>query len=447
MRSRGFIVLWFAIFVAMVGISMVSPLLPVFVREELLAPEIAVALSFSGVATTEIMVSPFAGRIGDRLGSKAPIVAGLLIFGLAATAYSLIDSWELILVVRILSGIGGAAVFTLAMAYVARLAPAGQEGTYIGVFGVAQMTGFGLGPIFGGALRDAWSTDAAFLGMAILALSAALAVLVFLPRDRPPSRADRAEAAAAADAANGANGASEEPPPDAAPATSIWQLTRQRDVRAGVLAGMLSWVGWGAAGTYLGVYVLGDEGLGLESALFVGVLFGVRSFLSSLLQPIAGIAADRWSRTVLVVSGLLLAGVVQIAIPDLPRTEFDLSLFGGEMTAVPWLFAAVVVIGIGEAFVFPAQQAILINVGRQAGMGAVMGLNMSAGGLGFLAGSLLAAAAVGGFGIDAVFRSSGALIVLGAVAFWWMMRSAPPPPEVSSADEEPAALTPALERA
>lgn len=417
MRSRGFVVLWFALFVAMIGISMVSPLLPVFVREELVAPELAVALSFSGVAITEILVSPFAGRFGDRVGTKAPIVGGLLIFAGAAVCYALIDSWELIIAVRILSGVGGAVVFTLAMAYVARLAPVGQEGTYVGVFSVAMMTGFGIGPILGGGLRDAWSTNAAFIGMAILASAAALAVLVLLP----------GTAAASA----GGDDESDEP----AQATSIWAVLRRRQVRAGVLAGVLSWVGWGAAGTYLGVFVLGDDGLGLDSALFVGLLFGIRSILSSVIQPVAGIAADRWSRTGLVVGGLLVAGVAQFAIPDLSRAAVDLSIGGGELTIVPWLLAAIVVIGIGEAFVFPAQQAILVNVGREVGMGAVMGLSQSAGGLGFLAGSMFAAAAVAGFGIDSVFRASGGLIVVGAFVFLWMMRS-PSTPATDSGNNE-----------
>jgi len=430
MRSRGFVVLWFALFVAMVGISMVSPLLPVFVREELVAPEIAVALSFSGVAITEILVSPLVGRFGDRVGTKAPIVGGLLIFAGAAVAYRLIDSWELIIAVRVLSGIGGAAVFTLAMAYVARLAPEGREGTYVGVFTVAMMSGFGIGPILGGGLRDAWSTDAAFIGMAILAAAAALAVLVFLPAEHAgPERSD-------------------DDSDEAARQPSIWSVLRRRQVRAGVLAGVLSWVGWGAAGTYLGVFVLGDDGLGLDSALFVGLLFGIRSALSSVVQPIAGIAADRWSRTVLVLGGLLLAGAAQLTIPDLPRAAVELSVGDAKLTLVPWLLAAIVVIGIAEAFVFPAQQAILVNVGREVGMGAVMGLSQSAGGLGFLAGSMFAAAAVAGFGIDSVFRASGGLIIGGAIVFWWMMQSPSTPAAdhpSQQRDDEPAAARSALE--
>jgi MFS family permease len=68
MLSRGFIVLWIAMAVAMAGIGMVSPLLPVYVRDELHGPELAVALSFSGLAVTQLIMSPAVGRAGDRYG-------------------------------------------------------------------------------------------------------------------------------------------------------------------------------------------------------------------------------------------------------------------------------------------------------------------------------------------------------------------------------------------
>ena len=44
MLSRAFIVLFISMFVAMAGVGMVSPLLPVYVRDELGGPAIGVAL-------------------------------------------------------------------------------------------------------------------------------------------------------------------------------------------------------------------------------------------------------------------------------------------------------------------------------------------------------------------------------------------------------------------
>ncbi|MXZ62310.1 MAG: MFS transporter, partial [Chloroflexi bacterium] len=70
MLSRSFVVLWIAMAVAVMGIAMVSPLLPVFVREELHGPEFAVALSFSAIAISQIATSPVVGRFADKFGPK-----------------------------------------------------------------------------------------------------------------------------------------------------------------------------------------------------------------------------------------------------------------------------------------------------------------------------------------------------------------------------------------
>ncbi len=409
MRSRGFIVLWIAMLVAMAGIGMVSPLLPVYVREDLGGPEIAVALSFSGLGISQIIAAPFVGRLGDRFGVKPFIVGGFLLYAIGALGYRVTESWELVIFFRVLSGFGAAAIFPLALAYIGRIAPEGREGSYIGVFAVAEVTGFGLGPLIGGAIRDAVDADAAFVTMAAMLAVTGLATFLLLPSERreragDPSTNDRAE-----------GGASALP----------WRrLVRRLDVQAGILASIVISLGWGTAGTYMAVFVVSDDGLGTDSALFVGLLLGVRSLLGAVFQPLAGFAADRVSRIWLVVGGLSVAAVAQFVIPDLPRDLVDSSFFGGSMTYAPWLLAIIVIVGIGEAFAFPAEQAIFVSIGRKVGMGSMMGLNQMGGGIGFLGGSLVGAAVVAGIGIDAVFRAAGIITLVGAVLFAVMMSRA-----------------------
>ena len=409
MLSRSFIVLWVAMLVAMAGIGMVSPLLPVYVREDLGGPELAVALSFSGLAVSQIIAAPFVGRLGDRFGAKSFIVGGFMLYAVGALGYRLTESWELVIAFRVLSGFGAGAIFPLTLAYVGRLAPVGREGSYIGVFAVSQVTGFGLGPLLGGAIRDAIDADAAFVTMAIMLAATGLATFLLLPREHREFDGERS----ARDLAT-----------DGSPALPWRRLMRRLDVQAGVLASIVIALGWGTAGTYMAVFVVSDDGLGTDSALFVGLLFGVRSLLGAVFQPIAGFAADRMNRIWLVVAGLSVAAVAQFVIPDLPRNLVDSSLFGGTMTMAPWLLATIVIVGIGEAFAFPAQQAIFVSIGRKVGMGSMMGLNQMGGGFGFLGGSLVGAAVVGVIGIDAVFRTAGTMTLIGAVLFAVMMSRA-----------------------
>ena len=409
MLSRSFIVLWVAMLVAMAGIGMVSPLLPVYVRDDLNGPEIAVALSFSGLAVSQIVVAPFIGRFGDRYGPKLFIVGGFMLYAIGAIGYRVTESWELVIAFRVLSGFGAGAIFPLALAYIGRLAPEGREGSYIGIFAVAEVTGFGLGPLIGGAIRDAIDADAAFVTMAVMLAATGLMTLLLLPTEQRETSSDPSTRNLAA---------------DGSPALPWGQLLRRLDVQAGVLASIVIALGWGTAGTYMAVFVISEDGLGTDSALFVGLLLGLRSLLGAVFQPIAGFAADRVNRIWLVVGGLGVAAIAQFVIPDLPRDFVDTSLLGADFTVVPWLLVIIVIVGIGEAFAFPAEQAIFVSIGRKVGMGSMMGLNQMGGGLGFLGGSLVGAAMVATLGIDSVFRAAGVITLGGALLFTMMMTRA-----------------------
>ena len=56
-------------------------------------------------------------------------VIGFAIYAVGALGYVFATSWELVVGFRVLSGVGAAAVFPMALAYVGRLAPPGAEGT------------------------------------------------------------------------------------------------------------------------------------------------------------------------------------------------------------------------------------------------------------------------------------------------------------------------------
>ena len=403
MWTRGFIVLWIAMLVAMAGIGMVSPLLPIYVRDDLGGPEIAVALSFSGLALAQLVASPFVGRLGDYIGTKPFIVTGFLIYCLGAVGYLFADSWQLVIAFRIISGFGAASVFPMTLAYIGRLAPAGREGAFMGTFSVSQIAGFGVGPLLGGTIRDAFGSETAFLTMAIMLGATGLATLLLLPPDRTGSETG------------------EETPEQRLP---MLQVIGRPLVQAAVSIQLLVALGFGASFSFLAIFVISEEGLDTGSAMFVGILFGVRSIIGALLQPIAGRAADRYSRVALVVVAFSISALGQFLIPSLPRDLVDTSLFGTALVIAPWLLVLMVCIGFAEAFAMPASQAIFVSVGRTVGMGSIMGLNQMGGAIGFLSGSLIGALVVANFGVDAVFRYAGIATFLGALVFLALMRRA-----------------------
>jgi DHA1 family multidrug resistance protein-like MFS transporter len=403
MWTRGFIILWIAMLVAMAGIGMVSPLLPIYVRDDLGGPEIAVALSFSGLALAQLVASPFVGRLGDYIGTKPFIVTGFLIYCLGAVGYLFADSWQLVIAFRMITGFGAASVFPMTLAYIGRLAPPGREGSFMGTFSVSQILGFGVGPLLGGTIRDAFGSENAFMTMAIMLGVTGLATLLFLPPDQVESDASASK-------------------PE--PRLPLMQVITLPLVQAAISIQLLVALGFGASFSFLAIFVISEEGLGTGSAMFVGILFGARSIIGAIMQPIAGRMADRYNRVVLVVTAFSISALGQFLIPSVPRDLVDTSFFGTELVIAPWLLALMVCVGLAEAFVMPASQAIFVSVGRSVGMGSVMGLNQMGGSIGFLSGSLIGAAVVSYFGIDAVFRYAGIVSFLGALVFLLLMRRA-----------------------
>jgi len=407
MLSRAFIVLWASMLVAMSGIGMVSPLLPVYVRDELHGPEFAVALSFSALALSQFIASPVIGRFGDRLGSKPFIVIGFMIYGAGALGYLIAENWQMVIFFRALSGVGAAGIFPMALAYVGRLAPQGREGEYMGVFSVAQVAGFGIGPLIGGSIRDAVSANAAFGSMAAMLFAVGLLTLLLLPPDSANKRGRR-------DDGSEYDG----------PELSLTELIRRPIVQAASAGQMVVSLGWGAGSTFLAVYVVSEDGLNTGSAAFVGVLLAARSVFGAAIQPVTGRFADRSNRIVMVMVGFGLAALGQFIVPDVPKSTVDLTLGPIEMTVIPWLLLLFIGIGLAEALSLPAQQAIFVAAGRTVGMSSIMALSQMGQSFGFLAGSLAGAAVVEVWGLEAVFRYAGLIVGAGAVLFYLLMQRA-----------------------
>jgi DHA1 family multidrug resistance protein-like MFS transporter len=409
MLTRPFVVLWISMLIAMAGISMVSPLLPVHVQDDLGGPPLAVALSFSGLAIAQIIGAPFVGRLGDLFGPKRFIVIGFAIYALGALGYLFAPTWELVVFFRVLSGVGAAAVFPMSLAYIGRMSPPGGEGRYMGWFAVAQTGGFGIGPLFGGGLRDAFGSDAAFATMALLLGGAALLTLIGLPSERSLRQKETPEAADAR-----AQAAADGPVP-------YRVLLRRPSVVGATLLVALLGASWGSASAWLAVFVIDAQGLGTNSALFAGLLLSSRGLVSAALQPFTGPLADRQSRVLLVAIGLVVSGLSVFAIPLVPRTLVETSILGPAMTMAPWVLAMLLLAGIAESLATPAQQAIFVQIGRRGGMGSLMGLNAMGNAIGFLSGSLIGALVKDMLGIEAVFSFAGIVTIGGMVAFVFLM--------------------------
>jgi len=125
---------------------------------------------------------PAYGRLADLFGRRRMMVVALLIFMLAAVCCASAPSFSLLLAARVLQGLGGGGLMTLAQAMVGQYVPPRQRGSYQGYLSAAIVAGSTVGPVAGGLLTQAFGWQAVFLAYVPLG-SVALLLVTRLPRD------------------------------------------------------------------------------------------------------------------------------------------------------------------------------------------------------------------------------------------------------------------------
>lgn len=171
-----------------VAIGVVAPVLPVYVKDDLGGKGAAVGVVVGAFAIAAAVLRPVTGRIGDRRGRRVLVVGGSLTFGLSVVGYGLVHSLPWLVGMRIVSGIGEAAMFVGAATTAQDLAPAHRRGEAASYFSVAIYGGLGLGPVIGEAARRSWGVTEVWLVAGGFGLLAA-ALGLFVPGSVEPVRA------------------------------------------------------------------------------------------------------------------------------------------------------------------------------------------------------------------------------------------------------------------
>jgi len=386
MRSKPFLVLYLSVLVATMGISMVSPLLPVYAKE-FGATGIWIGITFSIFAVTQTLTSPFVGGWSDRYGRKPFIITGLLLYTAAAIGYLLADELWQVIAFRALSGGGTSLIFSVAHAYLGDMMPEGQEGRWSGVFSSADIIGFGIGPLLAGVVRQTLGFDSVFVGMALLMGTSATVVMLLLPARLAASTNERAARVL--------------------PSSPLRLALRDRMVLALTLNWALISLSFASTFSFLGVRL---ERLEVGAAL-IGVVFALESVSSGLSQPFFGILADRLNRRLLNVIGLILLAVL---VSSLGITE-----------RLPVIAAIMLGVGAAGGIAVVSTNAMQVDVGRRIGMGTVIGLGSAGMGTGVLFGSLMGGLLVDitGHDVTAFFFAGGSMLI-GSFAFLWLSRGA-----------------------
>lgn len=98
--------------------------------------------------------TPMAGFLADRFGEKKIYLGGLGLFALGSLLCGLSPSLGILIVARAIQGIGGGVAMPLGTALLLKAFPPKEQGTALGIFGIAVLVAPTVGPILGGWLSD-----------------------------------------------------------------------------------------------------------------------------------------------------------------------------------------------------------------------------------------------------------------------------------------------------
>ena len=173
-------VIWIAQFLAMMGMSLVVPFLPFFIRELGVTDEVEVSrwsgLAFAGPFMVSLFMTPIWGWLGDRYGRKLMVVRA--IFGLAISQglVGLSQNVEQLFMFRMVQGLVSGFI-AAALALVSVTAPRERTGYAIGILQTATAAGTVLGPMIGGAMADVIGYRPIFFIVAALCLASGTLVV------------------------------------------------------------------------------------------------------------------------------------------------------------------------------------------------------------------------------------------------------------------------------
>lgn len=377
---NAFRVLLLSVFMAMVGLGIISPIMPNY-ASDLGASGIYIGLIYSSFSLSRAALQTPIGRLADTFSKKKIIVAGLIMYAVISVVYTYVTSPEMLIVVRFFHGVGSSMMMPVAMAYAMNLTPKGEEGKYMGYLNTALFSGFGAGPFIGGYIYENYSTNTVFNTMTVLVLFSLILTILLVPDEESLGMKPR-----------------QAPVP-------IREILANRTLSSILIYRAVNALGRGTIMSFLPLYVVQILGL---SSTYIGVILSTGIFLNAFLQTPMGILADRVNRKSLLIGGGLFSAV----------GYFYLVQTG----TIAEIFVARMVVSMGSALAMPAVTAIIAKEGRELGSGSTVGVFNTAMSIGQIIGPVFSGFLLDAYGMGSVFYFSGFISILSVASLWLMSR-------------------------
>ncbi|MCS4486441.1 multidrug efflux MFS transporter NorA [Staphylococcus americanisciuri] len=151
--NKQFIILYMNIFLVFLGIGLIIPVLPIYLKDlGLTGADLGVMVA--AFALAQMIISPFGGALADKLGKKLIICIGLILFSISEFLFASSHAFSLLLVSRVLGGFSAGMVMPGVTGLIADLSPMQDKARNFGYMSAIISAGFILGPGAGGFLAE-----------------------------------------------------------------------------------------------------------------------------------------------------------------------------------------------------------------------------------------------------------------------------------------------------
>jgi MFS family permease len=364
--TRPFVLAVVAEFGVFLTIGMLLPVIPLYAKGPLGEGSVGVGLAVAAVSPTALLFQPLIGQLGDRRGRRLLVIAGPLIVAASVIAYTIADALWILVLLRLVGGIGEALVFVGAATIVTDLAPAARRGEAMSLYSLGLWGGLAVGPLLGELVLREDHYDAVWLTAAACSLLSAVVGLT-LPETRPAAAVE---------------------------ASSRPRLVHPAAVRPGLVL-VTSVFGFAGFNAFVALYAreLDLDGAGSVFFLFSAIVFGVRVFGRRLPDRL-GPKRAAGSALALNASGLSLIGLWNEPLG---------------------LYVGTTVFSLGAALAFPALMTLAISGARDSERSSVVGTFSACADVGFALGALTLGGVASLAGYEGVFLFSACTALLGAV--------------------------------
>lgn len=365
---------------SILDITVVSVALNTF-QEEFNATAAAVAWTMTGYTLALASVIPLTGWAADRFGTKRLYLLAVFLFTAGSVLCATATTLEMLVLFRVLQGLGGGMLMPLGMTILTRAAGPERIGRVMAVLGIPMLLGPIFGPIMGGALIDAVSWHWIFLINLPIGIAAGVYAWIVLPKDdvEPSETFDwLGMVLLSPGLAAFLYGVSSIPEHGTALAREVmipmvigillivafvpWALSKRNihplvelrlfknmNMTVAVIAMMLFALAFFGASLLFPLYFIQVRG---EDALGAGLLLAPQGVGAMITMPIAGILADKIGP-----GKIVLVGITVITVGMAMFTQI------GADTSYAYMLAALFIMGLGMgATMMPIMTAALATL-------------------------------------------------------------------------------------